>query len=186
MSVKSAAEGIIRIVNANMTGALRVVSVEKGYNPREFTLVAFGGAGPLHAAALADELGCETVLLPRYPGLLCALGLLVSDVQYDYARTILQRAPHFDLAVMAAAWSELEAQADADLAREGIAVDCRRFVRQADVRYAKQGFELTLEVPSAEVTPATVGAIVDAFHAMHERLYTFADRVSPVEIVNVR
>ncbi len=186
MSLHQAAEGIIRIVNANMTGALKVVSVEKGYNPREFTLVAFGGAGPLHAAALAGELGCNTVLIPRHPGLLCALGLLVSDVQYDYARTALQRAPGFDFKAMEATWLALEAQAAADLAREGIAADRRRFVRQADVRYAKQGFELTLEVPPGPVDAAIVSAVVEGFHAMHQRLYTFADRVSPVEIVNLR
>ncbi len=186
MSVQAAAEGIIRIVNANMTGALKVVSVEKGYNPKDFALVAFGGAGPLHAAALADELGCDTVLIPRNPGLLCALGLLVSDVQYDYARTVLQRAPDYDLAGMDQAWRALEAQADADLAREGIPSGRRRFVRQADVRYAKQGFELTIDAPPGQVTAANVGAIVDGFHALHQRLYTFADRVSPVEIVNLR
>ena len=186
MSLHQAAEGIIRIVNANMTGALKVVSVEKGYNPREFTLVAFGGAGPLHAAALADELGCDTVLIPRHPGLQCALGLLVSDVQYDYARTALQRAPDVDFAAMEATWRGLEVQADADLAREGIVADRRRFVRQADVRYAKQGFELTLDVPPGRVDADTVGAIVEGFHAMHKRLYTFADSVSPVEIVNLR
>jgi N-methylhydantoinase A len=186
LSLFAAAEGIIRIIDANMTGALKVVSVEKGYNPKDFTLVAFGGAGPLHAAALAGELGCDTVLIPRHPGLLCALGLLVSDVQYDYARTALQRGPGYDFVAMDGIWRELEAQADADLAREGIAAGRRRFMRQADVRYAKQGFELTLEVPAGRVTVATADAIVQSFHALHQRLYTFADRVSPVEIVTLR
>jgi len=186
LSLHAAAEGIIRIVNANMTGALKVVSVEKGYNPREFTLVAFGGAGPLHAAALADDLGCDTVLIPRNPGLLCALGLLVSDVQYDYARTVLQRAPDYDFDAMEAAWRALEVQADGDLAREAIAPDRRRLARQADVRYAKQGFELTIDVPAGPTTVATVAAIVEMFHGLHQRLYSFADRVSPVEIVNLR
>ena len=112
--------------------------------------------------------------------------MLVSDVQYDYARTALQRAPDFDFTAMEATWLALEAQAAADLAREGIAADRRRFVRQADVRYAKQGFELTLEVPPGPVDAAIVSAVVEGFHAMHQRLYTFADRVSPVEIVNLR
>ncbi len=186
MSLHAAAEGIIRIVNANMTGALKVVSVEKGYSPSDFTLVAFGGAGPLHAVALADELGCNTVLIPRHPGLLCALGLLVSDVQYDYARTSLQRAPDYDYDAMEQSWQALEAQAHTDLTREGIPANRRRLTRQADVRYAKQGFELTLEVPEGRVTAATLDMIVEAFHALHQRLYTFDDRISPVEIVNLR
>jgi N-methylhydantoinase A len=186
LSVPNAAEGIIRILNANMTGALKVVSVEKGYDPKDFTLVAFGGAGPLHAADLAAALGCDTVLIPRHPGLLCALGLLATDVQYDYARTAVQRAPDYDLAGMEAIWQELAAQAHADLAREGIAVDRRRLVRQVDLRYAKQGFELTLDAPAGRLDAAAAERFVEAFHAMHERLYTFADRTSPVEVVTLR
>lgn len=186
MSVMEAAEGIIRIINANMTGALKVVSVEKGYDPKDFTLVAFGGAGPLHAAALADALGCRTVLVPRHPGLLCALGLLVTDIQYDYARTALQRAPDYDLAAMERIWRDLEAQADADLAREGIASEQRQLTRLVDVRYAKQGFELTLDVPAGPINTAAAGQIVETFHTLHQRLYTFSDRASPVEIVNLR
>lgn len=186
LSVANAAEGIIRIVNANMTGALKVVSVEKGYDPKDFTLVAFGGAGPLHAADLAAALGSETVLIPRHPGLLCALGLLATDVQYDYARTALQRARDYDLTGMEAIWQELAAQAHADLAREGIPEDRRRLVRQVDLRYAKQGFELTLDAPAGPIDAAAAEQFVEAFHAMHERLYTFSDRASPVEVVTLR
>lgn len=186
LSTAGAAEGIIRIVNANMTGALKVVSVEKGYDPKDFMLVAFGGAGPLHAADLAEALGCGSVMIPRYPGLLCALGLLATDVQYDYARTAVQRAPDYDLAGMEAVWQELAAQAHADLEREGIAADRRRLVRQADLRYAKQGFELTLDVPADSIDAPAANRMVEAFHATHERLYTFADRASPVEIVTLR
>ena len=96
ISMEYAAEGVIRIINANMTGALKVVSVERGYDPKDFTLVAFGGAGPLHGVELGRALGCRAVLVPRYPGLLCALGLLATDLQYDYARTALQRGPDYD------------------------------------------------------------------------------------------
>jgi N-methylhydantoinase A len=186
LSVTDAAEGIVRIVNGNMTGALKVVSVEKGYDPKDFTLVAFGGAGPLHATALAESLGCRTVLVPRHPGLLCALGLLVTDMQYDYARTALQRAPDYDLDAMERVWQALEADAHSDLEREGIAEPDRIVTRLADVRYAKQGFELSLDVPAGQIDAAAAGKIVDAFHALHQRLYTFSDRASPVEIVNLR
>lgn len=95
-----------------MTGALKVVSVERGYDPKDFTLVAFGGAGPLHGVELGRGLGCRAVLVPRYPGLLCALGLLATDLQYDYARTALQRGPDYDLAAIDAVWRELEQEAD--------------------------------------------------------------------------
>jgi N-methylhydantoinase A len=186
LDLLEAAEGILRIVNNNMVGALKVVSIEKGYDPRDFALVAFGGAGPLHAGELARLLGAPTVLIPLYPGILCALGLLATDLQYDYARTRLQRAPDYDLAGMAATWQALEAEAMADLDREGVLPARRRLLRYADLRYAKQGFELTVEAPAGAVDAAAAAAMVEAFHRLHERLYTFADRAMPVEIVNLR
>ena len=186
ISIEDAAEGVIRIINANMTGALKVVSVERGYDPKDFTLVAFGGAGPLHGVELGRALGCRAVLVPRYPGLLCALGLLATDLQYDYARTALQRGPAYDLAAIDAVWRELEQEADEELAREGIPPDRRRFVRLADLRYAKQGFELTLEAPASALDAVTAARLVDAFHTQHERLYTFAERETQVEIVTLR
>ena len=186
ISIEDAAEGVIRIINANMTGALKVVSVERGYDPKDFTLVAFGGAGPLHGVELGRALGCRAVLVPRYPGLLCALGLLATDLQYDYARTALQRGPDYDLAAIDAVWRELEQEADEELAREGIPAERRRFVRLADLRYAKQGFELTLEAPASALDAAAAARLVDAFHTQHERLYTFAERETQVEIVTLR
>ena len=186
ISVEDAAEGVIRIINANMTGALKVVSVERGYDPKDFTLVAFGGAGPLHGVELGRALGCRAVLVPRYPGLLCALGLLATDLQYDYARTALQRGPDYDLAAIDAVWRELEQEADGELAREGIPAERRRFVRLADLRYAKQGFELTLEAPASALDAAGAARLVEDFHAQHERLYTFAERETQVEIVTLR
>ena len=186
ISIEDAAEGVIRIINANMTGALKVVSVERGYDPKNFTLVAFGGAGPLHGVELGRALGCRAVLVPRYPGLLCALGLLATDLQYDYARTALQRGPDYDLATIDAVWRELEQEADEELAREGIPAERRRFVRLADLRYAKQGFELTLEVPASAFDAPAAARLVDDFHTQHERLYTFAERETQVEIVTLR
>ena len=124
--------------------------------------------------------------MPRYPGLLCALGLLATDLQYDYARTALQRGPDYDLAAIDAVWRELEQEADGELAREGIPAERRRFVRLADLRYAKQGFELTLEAPASALDAAAAARLVEAFHAQHERLYTFAERDTQVEIVTLR
>jgi N-methylhydantoinase A len=181
----AAADGILRVVNANMVGALKVVSIEKGYDPRQFALIAFGGAGPLHAGELAQLLGTPTVVVPRHPGILCALGLLATDLQYDYARTSVQRASDYDLAAMEALWTTLQEEAEADLAREGVAPGRRRFFRQADLRYAKQGSELTLDAPP-RVDGAGAAELVESFHRLHEQLFTFADRAAPVEIVNLR
>jgi N-methylhydantoinase A len=186
IGTEEAAEGIIRIVNANMTGALKVVSVERGYDPRDFSLVAFGGAGPLHAVELARALGCRAVLVPRHPGLLCALGLLATDLQYDFARTALQRGPAYDLAAMNAVWQELHAQAEHALAREGVPPERRRFIRLADLRYAKQGFELSLDAPPGSLDPAWAARLIESFHTRHEQLYTFAQRTIPVEVVTLR
>jgi len=186
ISMEDAAEGVIRIINANMTGALKVVSVERGYDPKDFTLVAFGGAGPLHGFELGRALGCRYVLVPRYPGLLCALGLLATDLQSDYARTALQRGPNYDLSAIEVVWRELEQEADGELAREGVPAERRRFVRLADLRYAKQGFELTLEAPGGALDVAAASRLVETFHAQHERLYTFAERDTQVEIVTLR
>ena len=186
ISVEEAAEGVIRIVNANMTGALKVVSVERGYDPKDFALIAFGGAGPLHGVELARALGCRAVLVPRYPGLMCALGLLATDLRSDYARTALQRAPDYDVAALEAAWRALEEEADRNLEREGVLPERRRFMRRADLRYAKQGFELTIDAAAGPCDGAAVARLVEGFHALHERLYTFADRAAPVEIVTLR
>jgi N-methylhydantoinase A len=186
IGVEDAAEGIVRIINANMTGALKVVSVERGYDPKDFALVAFGGAGPLHAVELARALGCRAVLVPRHPGLLCALGLLATDLQYDFARTALQRGLDYDLKAMNAIWQELSAEAERALAHEGVPPERRRFIRLADLRYAKQGFELSLEAPPAPLDPAWAARLIESFHALHERLYTFAQRTIPVEVVTLR
>lgn len=186
IDVLAAAEGIVRLIDSNMVGALKVVSIEKGYDPREFSLVAFGGAGPLHAGALAALLGTPSVIVPPHPGLLCALGLLASDVTYDYARTCLQRAPDYDVARMQALLRELEATAHEDFDREGVAPAQRHTTRLADLRYHRQGFELTVELPDAPLDAASVRAAIESFHAMHEQLYTFADRAAAVEFVTLR
>jgi N-methylhydantoinase A len=186
IGAEDAAEGIIRIVNANMTGALKVVSIERGYDPKDFSLVAFGGAGPLHAVELARALGCRAVIIPRHPGLLCALGLLATDLQYDFARTALQRGPDYDLGTMDRIWRDLTAEAADALAREGVPPQRHRFIRLADLRYAKQGFELSLDVPSGPLDSTWAERLTGSFHALHERLYTFAQRSQPVELVTLR
>ena len=140
----------------------------------------------MHGGELARQFGSRRLLIPRHPGILCALGLLATDLRYDLARTRIQRAPNYDLADMAATFDALEREADATLDAEGVVLDRRRLSRAADLRYAKQGVEITVEVAEKEVTAGSVARLIEAFHDLHERLYTFADRDAPVEIVNLR
>ena len=186
IGVEAAARGVLAIVNSNMAGALRVVSVERGIDPRELTLCAFGGAGPVHGGDLARELGAPRLLVPRHPGILCALGLLATDLRYDLARTRVQRAPHFDIVEIARIMQGLEEEAAARLESERIEGPRRELRRGADLRYAQQGVEITVDFPDGPVDGACIAELVERFHDLHERLYTFADREAPVEIVNLR
>jgi N-methylhydantoinase A len=183
LPLAAAAQGILDIVNNNMVGALRLVSVERGYDPRDFVLVPFGGAGPLHGADLAALLGMRTVVVPRHPGVLSTFGLLGTEMRNDYARTSLQKPPDYDLAAIAAAYGELEHQARAWLTAEGVAPAARRLTRLADLRYRHQGFELTVPWPERDLA---VDALVARFHARHRQLYTYALAEAPVEIVTLR
>jgi N-methylhydantoinase A len=183
LSLAAAAQGILDIVNNNMVGALRLVSVERGYDPRDFVLVPFGGAGPLHGADLAALLAMRRVVVPRHPGVLSTLGLLGTEVRNDYARTSLQKPPDYDLGAVGAVYAELEGQAQAWLAAEGVAPGDRRVTRLADLRYRHQGFELTVPWPERALA---VDPLVARFHERHRRLYTYALEDAQVEIVTLR
>jgi N-methylhydantoinase A len=183
LSAAAAAQGILDIVNNNMVGALRLVSVERGYDPRDFALVPFGGAGPLHGADLAALLGMRTVVVPRYPGVLSTFGLLGTEVRNDYARTSLQKPPDYDLGAVAAVYGELERQAQAWLAAEGVAPAGRHVTRLADLRYRHQGFELTVSWPERDLA---IDPLIARFHERHLRLYTYALPDAQVEIVTLR
>src|SRR6185437_3936211 len=135
------AQGIISVVTANMTRAIRVISVQRGYDPRDYTLVAFGGAGPLHAARLAKELDIGRILVPRNPGSLCAMGLLLTDLRADFAVTRLRALEPAALPEMADAFRALTARAEVWFDNEGISVENRRTTRTADMRYAGQNYE---------------------------------------------
>ena len=183
LTLEAAASGILDIVNNTMVGAIRLVSVERGYDPREFALVPFGGAGPLHGADLAALLGMTTVVVPRHPGVLSTFGLLGTEVRNDYARTSLQKPPDYDLAAVAAVYADLERQARAWLVAEGVPPTGRRLRRLADLRYRHQGFEITVEWPERDLP---VAALMARFHERHRRLYTYALPDAPVEIVTLR
>jgi N-methylhydantoinase A len=183
LGLEAAACGILDIVNNNMVGAIRLVSVERGHDPRDFALVPFGGAGPLHGGDLAGLLGMRTVVVPRHPGVLSTFGLLGTEARNDYARTCLQKPPDYDLGAVGAVYAELEEQARAWLAAEGVEPAARRLTRLADLRYRHQGFELTVPWPERDLS---MDALIGRFHARHHQLYTYALADAPVEIVTVR
>ncbi len=177
LDAQRAALGVIRVADTEMVRALRLISVQRGLDPRDFALVAFGGAGGLHACALAEELGCGTVLVPKAAGVLSALGLAISEVRHDVVRPVLRSGEPDDPAddardSLTPAFTELETAAAAEL-------DAPVTQRLADLRYAGQSFELT-------VPGATADELVRNFHAEHERRYGHRIDDEPVEIVNLR
>lgn len=179
-----AADGIHRIANAHTLRALRAVSIERGYDPRDFTLVAFGGSGPIHAAVLARELGCRRVVVPPLPGLFSAIGLLVSGVEHHDVRSCMLLAGEAAPALAALA-AELRAAMLARFAREGFTQDAVALSWSVDARFRGQAYELRIPLP-AEPGETTVAALRDAFVAEHQRLYGHADSATPVEVVAVR
>ncbi len=186
MSVEDAARGILAIIDNHMVGAIRLVSVERGHDPRDFALIAFGGAGPLHGGALARLLGIEKILVPPGPGVLSALGLLVSNLKAEFSRTALQRAGAIDRDLAARVFAELQAEATAWLEAERVPVSARKITWTASMRYQHQGFELFVPWAGREISDRTIAATIAAFHQMHQQLYTFAQEDTPVEIVTLR
>jgi N-methylhydantoinase A len=182
----AAASGIVEIANAHMIGAMRLVSVQRGYDPRAFVLVAFGGAGPLHANALARELGIPTVLVPPSPSIASAVGMLVTDIRHEFVATRRLRLDALTPAALDGLFADFAAEGDARLTRDGVPSADRRMLRSADLRYHGQSFELPVTVPSAPLSPADIERLRSEFHASHERAYGYAAPDDPVKLVNVR
>ncbi len=182
----AAASGIIEIANAHMIGAMRLVSVQRGYDPRDFVLVAFGGAGPLHANALARELGIPTVLVPPSPGIASAIGMLGTDLRHEFVATRRVRLDALTPAMLDALFADFAAEGDARLTRDGVPATDRRMLRSADLRYHGQSFELSVTVPPSPLSAADIEHLRAEFHASHERAYGYAAPDDPVELVNVR
>ncbi len=179
LPIEQAARGILAIADNNMVGAIRVVSVERGHDPRDFTLVPFGGAGPLHGCALADLLGITRVLVPPSPGVLCAQGLLAADLKAEFSRTVATPLGGADAARLEAAFLALEAEAAAWFYQEAVAPQDCATRRVALMRYEEQGHELA--IPFGDI-----GALGAAFAAAHRALYGFDLPEVPVEIVTLR
>jgi N-methylhydantoinase A len=186
LGVLEAAAGVVDVVNAGMAGALRVVSVERGHDPREFTLVAFGGAGPVHAARLAEELEIPRVLIPPIPGGFSALGLVATDVRRDYVRTFYASLAGATAADVAAAFAAMETEARAMLRRAGVPETRWELTRAADCRYPRQAYELTVPVAGGPVETATLERLAHDFHERHRSTYGHASPDEPVQCVNLR
>jgi len=186
LSVEDAAEGILRVVNATMIRGIRLVSVERGFDPRDFVLVCFGGAGPVHAVRLAQELNMPTALVPSGPGVTCALGLLMADFRHDYSRTFLARVKTLAPAALSAVFRAMEEIAAAQMLAEGVAQSAIVFHRAADMRYEGQGYELSVPLPNGEYEAADLITLTNELGRIHRDGYGYAMPSEAAEIVTVR
>ena len=182
----AAAQGIIAVVTANMARAIRVISVQRGHDPRDYTLVAFGGAGPLHGARLAAELDIRRVLVPRNPGILCAMGLLLANLRADFAATRLLALSSAVISEIETIIADLRERCAAWFANAGIAANDRRISLSVDMRYAGQNYEISVPLPPGPVTRATIDGLAAGFAAAHQRLYGFVAEDEPVQLVTFR
>ena len=185
MDLHAAASGILSIANNTMVGAIRNVSVERGHDPREFALVAYGGAGPMHAIDVANLLGINQVVAPLHPGIASAYGLLVAELKNDYARTSLQTPPDYDPEGMERIYSEMESEGRVWLRDESVPEKFHVFSRWADVRYQHQGSEVTVDFGAHKVTRESIDEVIKGFHSQHKQLYGFS-LDQPVEFVTLR
>ncbi len=186
MSVEEASMGAVQILSHSMVQSIEENSVRKGYDPRDFALVAEGGAGPLFAVPIAVEVGTPYVIVPPYPGIAAAMGLIATDMVYEYAATTYQRLSKLDAAALHQRFEELEQQAAAQLAEDGIAADRVVVQRIVDARYLGQGYELRVDVATGAIDDAWVDKVRADFHDVHEREFTRRFEDSDIEIPNIR
>ena len=189
LSVKDAALGILRVVNNNMALAINANSVAKGIDPRNFTLMGFGGAGPLHATSLAEIIGAKDTISPLHPGITAAMGLLMTELQYEYTRSVLvvaQKASKRDFAQVNRILDDLTAEARAQLLGDGVPKETHRFTAVAECRYVGQGFELRAAMPEAPLGPDNVKTVIRSFFETHKQVYGHAFEDQLVEIITLR
>jgi len=186
IDVIEAAQGIVDVANANMERALRMVSVERGYDPREFGLVAYGGAGPLHATTLARELDVPRVLIPHTAGVLSALGLLISDLIHDFSSSMVRPWEHIEPDDLMPVFQAFESQGRGRLSHESLDDDQILIERSVDLRYVGQSFELTIPLPDGPITPESLEATGAEFHERHAQQYGHSSPTEPIELVTVR
>jgi N-methylhydantoinase A len=186
MSIAETAAGVVTIVNANMANAIRSRTVQKGLDPRDFSLVAFGGAGPLHGVEVARALGIPEVIVPLYPGITSALGLLTTDLKYDAIKTEFMTSGNVDCARLNADFAAMQAQLAGQYRADGIAETDVTFTRAGDLRHVGQGYELHVPFPNNILDEAVMTHVFAAFHDLHKTEYGHVFAHSPIEIVNIR
>jgi N-methylhydantoinase A len=186
LDVMATAQGIVSVVTANMAKAIRLISVQRGHDPREYTLVAFGGAGPLHSARLARELEIPRVLVPRNPGILCALGLLMTDLKTNYAQTRLLPLTSENLETMERVFADLEERARGWFQSEGIADRDRQIRRTIDMRYKGQNYELSVPVPGGRRGEALLIELRQGFEQTHQQMYGYTAPEEPIQAITFR
>ena len=187
IDVTAAAAGVYRVATNQIAEAIRTVIVERGSDPRDFSLVAFGGGGPLHAAGVARELGLRQIIVPRHPGLFSARGIAIADFNHDYIQSVIRPISDMTIGDVKQMIAALERQAAADLDTEGLPGHCRDVTPALDLRYVGQTTEITVPLTdSLESMTDGFDAIVSQFHLLHERLYTYSVPGEPIQLVNVR
>lgn len=186
LSIEDAAAGIISVVNSNMIRAIRVVSVEKGYDTREFALMAFGGAGPLHACEIALGLGIKKVIMPPSPGTLSSLGLLMADTRFDFSASRIMLAEESNIEQVNEIFKDLYKKGDEMLDIENIDDENRLFEKTIDCRYERQNYEIPITFSSEEFNLQSLEEIKDKFHLEHEKLYGYCDKTKNIQMVNYR
>ncbi len=186
-TVDEAAYGIFSIINQNMADAAKVVSVQKGHDPREFTLISAGGACSIHACKIAEELGSGTVIVPKAASVFCALGMLESDIKLDNVKTYNALIPGIDLDDFNKTIKEVEQKALKELLQEGVEKERATLQRHLDMRYVGQHHEVTVDIPSGcRIEKNHISEIAEAFHRVHEKLYTYSTPENPLEIMSLR
>jgi N-methylhydantoinase A len=186
LNLLEAADGVLKIINVKMEEAIKAVSSQRGYDIRDFTLVAFGGGGPMHAGRMALDLGIPSVLVPLTPGVHSALGLLMSDVKHDYVRSKLAGLDELDLNEINNLFAQLMERAKQDLRGEGFHENEIRIEAFLDLRYAGQGYELTVPSPMPPLKPADVKLMRGRFDTQHEQASGHKAETEPVELVSLR
>lgn len=186
LSVNDAAQGIISVVTANMARAIRVISVQKGYDPADYALVSFGGAGPLHSGRLAAELGMKRTIIPQRPGALSALGMLMTDLRSDFTKSAVMPVTETTLDAVRTVLSGLRVEADEWFGYEDIALDARSLEVVLDLRYAGQNYELGIEVPADTTDPGWLTEVAQRFHEAHTVRYGYANAGAGIEVATFR
>jgi N-methylhydantoinase A len=187
LTIEEAAAGILRIVNSNMANLIRGVTIEKGHDPRDFVMLAYGGAGPMHAGILAQELGIPSVVVPPFPGIFSAWGMTVADIKHDFVRAIVTSSKRLDLAGVDSLFQEMEEEAKALLQGEAVAPEDIRLEYLMDMRYVGQAYiPCTVEIPRGKMNPEKIRAAVRDFNELHNKYYKWSAANEEVEVVNMR